>query len=216
MEAGLYQMPRMLGVLLMTPIAGRLSNYVDSRILIAFGIALMMIGYLDMAGFTLEVGWPQMLPSFLMTGAGMSFMFGPMSAVVMRTVPLDLLTAAASLYTLGRRIGDNMGYALVASLIEQRTAVHRVRLVDHVTPFDRGTHQFLDGLAGRLSMGSGLPPGVAEDSALKLLDGTIMRQATMLAYNDVFWLMGMIFVLAVPFLFLLSGSRHRPAARRAS
>ena len=69
----------------------------------------------------------------------------------------------------------------------------------------------LDGLTARLATGSGLPPGVAEESALKLLDGTVNRHATMMAYNDVFWMMGMLFVLCVPFLLLL-GSRARHAA----
>jgi DHA2 family multidrug resistance protein len=207
MDSGLFQAPRMLIMLIVTPIAGRLYNYMDSRLLIGMGIALMMIGYRDMSGLNLEAGWAQMLPSFLLTGAGMSFMFGPMSAVVMRTVPLPLLTAASSLYTLGRRIGGNMGYAFVASQIDHRAAVHRARLVDHVTPYDISTAQTLDGLTGRLAA-HGLPPGVAEDSALKLLDGTVNQHATMLAYNDIFWLMGMIFVLSLPFLLLLGGSRN--------
>jgi DHA2 family multidrug resistance protein len=209
MDSGLFQMPRMLIMFIVTPIAGRLYNYIDSRLLIGCGIGLMMIGYLDMAGFTLEVGWVQMMPSFLLTGAGMSFMFGPMSAAVMRAVPLPLLTAASSLYTLGRRIGGNMGYALVASQIDHRAAFHRARLVEHVTPYDVSTTQALDGLTGRLAAGGGLPPGLAEDSALKLLDGTVNRHATMLAYNDIFWLMGMLFVFGVPFLLLLGGRGRR-------
>jgi DHA2 family multidrug resistance protein len=100
-----------------------------------------------------------------------------------------------------------MGYAFVASQIDHRAAVHRARLVDHVTPYDISTAQTLDGLTGRLAA-HGLPPGVAEDSALKLLDGTVNQHATMLAYNDIFWLMGMIFVLSLPFLLLLGGSRN--------
>jgi MFS family permease len=87
-------------MLIVIPIAGRLYNYVDTRLLVGCGVALMVIGYLDMSGFTPEVGLPQMLPSFLLTGAGMAFMFGPLSAVVMRTVPLTMITAASSLYTL--------------------------------------------------------------------------------------------------------------------
>ncbi len=142
----------------------------------------------------------------------MAFMFGPMSVVVMRTVPLPLLTAASSLYTLGRRIGGNVGYAFVASQIDQRSAMHRARLVDHVTPYDVSTSQVRDGLTGRLATGSGLPPGVAEDSALKLLAGAVNRHAAMLAYNDIFWLMGMLFVLSVPFLLLL-GRRSRQAEK---
>ncbi len=208
MDSGIFQMPRMLSVLIVTPIIGRLYNYIDSRLLISCGVGLMMIGYLDMAGFTLDVGLPQMLPSFLLTGAGMAFMFGPMSTVVMQTIPLTMLTAASSLYTLGRRIGGNVGYAFVASQIEQRAALHRARLVDHVTPYDVSTTQTLDGLAGGIATSGGLPPGVAEDSALKLLDGLVTRQATMLAYNDIFWLMGMVFILGVPFLLLLGKRRQ--------
>jgi DHA2 family multidrug resistance protein len=214
MDSGLLQMPRMLIMLVVTPIAGRLYNYIDSRLMIGFGIGLMMIGYLDMAGFTLEVGWTHMLRGFLLTGAGMSFMFGPMSAVVMRTVPLPLLTAAASLYTLGRRVGGNVGYAFVASQISHRAAFHHARLADHLTPYNVSTNQALAGLSGRLTVSSGLPPGVAEDSAIKLLNGAVHRQATMMAYNDVFWLMGMLFVLCLPFLLMLSGSPSRSTRRQ--
>jgi DHA2 family multidrug resistance protein len=208
MDSGIFQSPRMLIMLIVTPIAGRLYNYVDSRLLVGCGVALMVIGYLDMSGFTLEVGLPQMLPSFLLTGAGMSFMFGPLSAVVMRTVPLTMIAAASSLYTLGRRIGGNIGYAFVASQVEHRALLHRARLIDHLTPYNATINQALDGLTGRLATGSGLPPGVAEDSAIKLLDVTVNRHASMLAYNDIFWLMGMMFVIGVPFLLLLGGRRQ--------
>ena len=153
---------------------------------------------------TLDVGLTQLLPGMLLTGAGMSFMFGPMSAVVMRTIPLPLLTAASSLYTLFRRIGGNIGYAFVASQVAHRAAFHRARLIDHLSPYDTATTQAFDGLTGRLA-GSGLPPGVAEDSALQLLNGTVNRHATIMAYNDVFWMMGMLFVVSFPFLMLLSG-----------
>jgi DHA2 family multidrug resistance protein len=211
MDSGILQLPRVLIMLVVTPIIGRLYNYMDSRLLVSFGIALMMWGYLEMARFNLEVGWWQMLPSFLLTGAGMSFMFGPMSAVVMRTVPLVLLTAASSLFTLGRRIGGNIGYAFVASQVEHRSAFHRARLVDHVTPYDVNTAQTIDGLTGRLAADSGLAPGIAEDSALKLLDGTVNRHAAMMAYNDVFWLMGMLFIFTIPCLFLMSRGSGRTA-----
>jgi DHA2 family multidrug resistance protein len=152
----------------------------------------------------------------LLTGAGMSCMFGTMSAVVMRTVPRPSLTAASGLYTLARRVGGNIGYALVASQVAHRTAFHRARLVDHLTPYDPDTSQALENLAGRFA-GSGLPPGVATDSALKLLDGTVNRHATMMAYNDVFWMMGMLFVLGLPFLLLLGGrAPSSPPARSQS
>ena len=73
------------------------------------------------------------------------------------------------------------------------------------------TTQVFDGLTGQLASHV-LLPGVAEDSALKLLGGTVQRQATMMAYNDVFWMMGRCFVFCLPFLLFL-GRRTRSPVR---
>ena len=213
-DSGLIQMPRTLIVIAVAPIAGLLYTRVDSRVVIGFGIVLIMIGYFQMAHFNLDVGGMQMLPAFLVGGAGLALTFSTMSAAAMRTMPPQRFTAASGLYTLGRRIGGNIGYAFVAGQVTHRTTFHRARLVDHLTLYDAGTTQTLEGLAGRLATG-GLPPGIAEDSALKLLDGTVNRHATMMAYNDIFWMMGMLFVLCLPFLFLLGG-RASASSRTAS
>jgi DHA2 family multidrug resistance protein len=194
----------------MAPIVGRLYKWVDSRLLIGSGIALTMLGYFSLSHLTLEVGLVQMLPGLLLTGAGMAVMFSVMSAAVMRTIPPPLLAAATGLYTLSRRIGGNIGYAFVVTQLTHRATFHRMRLVEHVTPYDTPTVQSFDTLISTM-MASGLPPGVAEAHALKLLNGTVTSQATMMAYNDVFWLMGMLFVLSLPFLLLL-GSRHQQPA----
>jgi DHA2 family multidrug resistance protein len=211
MDSGLIQLPRSLIMLVVTPIAGRMYNFVDSRLMIGGGITLMMIGYLDLAGLTLEASRSALLPGLLLTGAGMSFMFGTMSAAVMRSVPLPLMTAASSLFTLGRRVGGNVGYAFVASQVDHRTAFHRARLAEYVTPYDLNTSLRLDDLSGSLAAGSGLAPGVAEESAVKLLDHTVNRHAAIMAYDDVFWMMGMLFLVSIPFLLLLGSGRQKKA-----
>ncbi len=49
LDSSLIQMPRMLIMFVVTPIAGRLYNYVDGRLLIGAGVAMMMLGYFDLA-----------------------------------------------------------------------------------------------------------------------------------------------------------------------
>jgi len=213
LDSSLLQMPRFLIMLVVTPITGRLYGRMDNRWLIGSGIGLMMLGYGDWAHLALDAGPQRLLPGMLLTGAGSACMFGTMSAVVMGTIPRSLLPAAAGLYTLARRIGGNMGYALVASQLSHRTAIHRAHLVEHLTPYDPRVAHMLDGVTEGLA-GRGLAPGLATDSALRMLDGTVTRQATMLAYNDVFWLLGMLFVLTVPLLLLLQGRAPRPAPAR--
>jgi len=65
----------------------------------------------------------------------------------MRAIPPALLAAASGIYTLSRRIGGNMGYALVANQIVHRTAFHRARLLDHLTPYDGRLTQAIDNLS---------------------------------------------------------------------
>jgi len=38
----------------------------------------------------------------------------------------------------------------------------------------------------------------------------VNRHATMMAYNDVFWMMGMLFVVGLPFLMMLGGRTLHP------
>jgi DHA2 family multidrug resistance protein len=98
--------------------------------------------------------------------------------------------------------------------------MHRIYLSEHLTSYDGGTQHALDSLSGRLTS-SGLPPGVAEENALKLLDSGVALQAKMMAYNDVFWLMGMLFLLGLPLLIPITNRVRRqksasgaPAAHR--
>jgi hypothetical protein len=52
--------------------------------------------------------------------------------------------------------------------------------------------------------GRGADTATAHDMALNLLDGAVMRQAAMLAYNHVFLLVASIFLLTLPLIFLLN------------
>lgn len=208
MDSGLIQMPRMLVMILIAPVAGRLFGKVDSRLLILVGISFMMMGYFYMAGFTLDVGYWDIFPGMVLTGTGMAFTFSVMSATCMQTIPPALLTAASGLYTLSRRIGGNIGYALVATQIPHRATLHRSYLMEHLTPYDDRTMNAVEGMTGLL-VSRGLSLGEASQSALKLLDGNVHRQATMIAYNDMFWMMGGLFVLGLPLLLFIGGRIQR-------
>jgi DHA2 family multidrug resistance protein len=207
LDAGFVLLPQALTLVILAPLAGRLYTRLDSRLLVGGGMGMIMLGYFHMARLNLHVDAVHLIPGLLLTGAGMAIMLTVLTTAAMRTMPIALLPMASSLYNLVRRVGGNIGYAFIATEVTHRTAVHRARLIEHVHLYDASTMQNLDGLTGRL-LGSGVAEAVAHNSALQLLAGTVRRQASMLAFNDVFWLMAMLFVLGVPFLLLL-GSRGR-------
>ena len=102
--------------------------------------------------------------------------------------------------------GGNLGYALVATLIERFSVVHQAHLSAHISNLNSAYPAYHATLATRLSRQTG-DPVAAQSQALALVDSLVHRQAAMLAYNDIAWFFGVMFLGTIPFLFLLSRKR---------
>jgi MFS transporter, DHA2 family, multidrug resistance protein len=201
-QAGMVLMPRAAAMLLTMPLVGRLYNVVSPRILIALGIVALILGYWNLGHFTLNVSFFSFLPILVMTGIGMGASMVTMSTVSLSTVARSQMTAASSLFTLSRRISGNIAYAMLATMLARRSQVHRSELVSGISrtnPLFRSTDaQF------RSFLGShGIAPTPSGRSDLAMFDQILNRQATMMAYNDCFWLMAVMLIAVLPFLFLL-------------
>ncbi len=203
-QAGLVLLPRVITLFLLMPVAGWLYNRVDPRIMILFGSAIIIVSYYELASLSLDVGFWNLVPMLLLMGAGMPFMFVTLSTVSLSSVARTDMTDASSLYTLARRIGGNLGYALVATIVERRTTVHRLYLSSHVNIFNEAFHNFSNQVS---SLFGNLSSPAAQQRLLALVNAWLFRQSRMLAYNDVSLAMGAMFVLVLPFVFLLPGQK---------
>jgi DHA2 family multidrug resistance protein len=205
-EAGWVLFPRAVTLFLVMPIAGWLFNHVNSRLLIAVGVGLTYWGFHQLAHLSLDAGFWDLAPIMLLMGAGMPCIFVTLSTVSLRAVRREDMTAATGLYTLARRVGGNISYALVATFIERFSIIHRSDLVKHVSDFNS---LFLDRqttLTSRLIQ-QGADPVAAQSRALALANAEVNRQATMLAYNDIAWIFGFMFLGTLPLLLLLRARR---------
>jgi DHA2 family multidrug resistance protein len=112
------------------------------------------------------------------------------------------MTNATSLYTLARRVGGNIGYALAATLVARGVQIHRAGLVSHVTAFNPNLEAYARAGAALLAR-AGVPPVHASKTTLALANMAVNHQATMLAYNDVSWVFGLLFLSTIPLALLL-------------
>lgn len=213
-QAGLVLLPRAITLFLAMPLAGRLYNYVDPRLLIAAGVGIIYWSYQQLTHLSTGVGFWNLIPPLLLMGIGMPFMFVTLTTVALSTVRREDMTAAAGFYTLARRVGGNIGYALVATLADRRSTFHRVRLISYIHPLNSAYVATQAALATRLIQQQ-VDPASAQVKALALIDHTVNRQATMLAYNDIAWIMGTMFLGVVPLLFLLPGKNRDQRSRIA-
>ncbi|MGA7619227.1 DHA2 family efflux MFS transporter permease subunit [Candidatus Binatus sp.] len=201
-QAGMVLMPRAVAMLLTMPLVGRLYNHVSPRILIAVGIVALVVGYWELSQFTLTVSFANFLPILVMTGIGMGAAMVTMSTVSLSTINRSQMTGASSLFTLSRRVSGNIAYATLATLLARRSQVHRSELISAVggtNPVFRSA----DAQYRSLLSGYGIASTPSRRPDLAMLDGMVNRQATMMAYNDCFWLMAVMLVAVLPFLFLL-------------
>jgi DHA2 family multidrug resistance protein len=211
-DAGLILGPRAIMLLVCLPVAGRLYKYLDARVLVTIGILITYWSYHGLARLSLAAGFWNLVPILVIMGIGMPFMFVAMSTVSLSTIPRAQMTDASGLITLARRIGGNIGYAVVASLVARGRQVHRIQLMAQITAYNTNLTDFQH-RAANLFARAGLNPGAVQHAGYALLNRLVGRQATMMAYNDVSRIFGWLFLITIP-LALMLPSRKNITRRR--
>lgn len=95
-------------------------------------------------------------------------------------------------------------------IFDQRRSLHRSNLVEHLTVTNPLLQERLSQLQA-LVLERGEGPGRVADQALQLRSDQVGRQASLLAFSDVFQVVGLLFLLALR-LVVLTGVRARGGA----
>ena len=143
-----------------------------------------------MTGWTPDVSQTTIIVNGLVQGAGLGFLFVPLSTVTLGTLPPHQRTEGAGLYNLSRNIGSSVGISVVTSLLTQNTQANHADIVQHVTAANRVFES----------------PAIAQfwnpftDAGRAALDAMITRQAEIIAYIDDFKLLMIATLAVIPLL----------------
>jgi DHA2 family multidrug resistance protein len=214
-QAGLVLMPRALAMFLVMPIVGRLYNHVSPRLLVGCGISLLMYGYWRLAHLDLAVGFWSFAPILVLTGLGMGMAMVTLSTISLSTIPRPQMTGASGLNTLTRREAGNIAYALLATLLSRRTQFHRAMLISNVSDFSNAFQRMDRGLTQSLQ-NYGYNSAAIGGRDLSLISNMINRNATIMAYNDCFYILVPVLLASLLLLPLLPKRGYVPEAEAAS
>ena len=189
--AGLLLAPRGVGTMLAMLIAGRLTNRIDPRIIMAFGVVLLWWSLQRLSSWTPAVDDITLSINTIVQGAGIGFVFVPLNVVAFATLPVRLRYEGTALISLLRNIGSAVGISIFEALQVNGTTVEHSVLAPFASPLNRV-------LESTPQIAQQLSPTSAHGVAL--LEKMVTYQAQVIAYNNDFWLMG---VLALPILLLL-------------
>jgi MFS transporter, DHA2 family, multidrug resistance protein len=204
--AGLVMAPRGLGTMAAMMVAGRLSNKVDARLLMAFGIVLLAWSLYRMTSWTPDVSETTMVVNTMLQGAGLGFVFIPLQVIAFATLDPALRTEGTALLSLLRNVGSAIGISVTGALVTQNEQVEHSILSGYATPLNRA----FEGVASALS------PVTAHGA--QMLDAVINRQAEIIAYNNDWKLMMLLALPMLPLLLLMRGPKRgaTPSAEHAA
>jgi EmrB/QacA subfamily drug resistance transporter len=114
-EAGLYLLPSAAVMLVAGPASGWLGTRFGSRTPLLIGIALVAIGFVQLA-LLHDHPWQVFLNSVL-TGAGIGLAFAAMATLIVDAVPQSQTGVATGMNTIMRSIGGALGAQIAASIV---------------------------------------------------------------------------------------------------
>jgi EmrB/QacA subfamily drug resistance transporter len=119
-ETGLRFLPLTLLILLAAPIAGRLTERVPLRLLLAVGSALIAVGLGLMTQVAADSRWTVLLPGFIIAGLGSGVFNPPRAAAAIATVPEEKVGVGSSVNNTAVQIGLATGIAALGAFFESR------------------------------------------------------------------------------------------------
>lgn len=185
---------------LSAPIAGMASKYVDLRLMLFVGLILFGIGAHLNSLMTADYSFDELFLPQALRGVALMFCFIPINQLALGTLPKEQLKNASGLYNLMRNLGGAIGLSILNTMISTRTSFHYNRLGESVTA---SRQPILDAYAGFVDTFTNLATGSEELSALSMISRITEKQSMLMACNDCFYVISLIFLISaifVPFL----------------
>lgn len=180
-----------VAMLLTAPFAGRLSTKLDPRVMMGIGFAGIAVATYLSTGFTAdwdfwELFWPQVF-----RGVFMMICMIPINNIALGTLPPAEMKNASGLFNLTRNLGGAVGLALINQIMTNRTDLHFDRLREAVNITSSTAMSTITGMEQSLSgLGSN-----AHTAAISRLTGLAQQQSSVMAFNDIFLILTVLFVV---------------------
>lgn len=211
-QAGMLMVPAALTTAFMMPIIGRLlQKGVKQQYLVATGMAIFFVysfwGYRILTPNTSEDAFFWML---ITRGAGLGLLFIPITTLSLSTLKGQEIGQGAAFTGMMRQLGGSFGVAAISTFISSQNIVHRNSLITHLDAQDPLVQQRISGMQHAF-MSKGMAADQALKSAYAAIEGTVTKQSMVLSYMDVFLYLGILFLICIPFMFLVRSKKEKAA-----
>jgi EmrB/QacA subfamily drug resistance transporter len=168
LQAGVRTLPWTLMILVVAPIAGRLSAKVGARLPASTGMLLLGIGLTGLAQLEATSSYSAIWPFFVLCGVGTALAMPTLSAAAMGSIATDKAGVGSGVLNTARQVGGALGIAILTAIATGRITAHWHQFVTTTVPAGlRGQAARLTDLVagGQLKLIGHLGGPIARDAA---------------------------------------------------
>ena len=190
---------------------GQLSQRVQPKYLIAVGAGICAASMYWLTDVNPDIGFWFFAKTRMLIGLGLPLIFIPITAASYYGLKKSQTDNASALLNAARNTGGSIGVSLANNVLAHREQFHQSRLseatVPSSIPFQHAMNQ-----ATHFFAGAGASPGDAKAQAFAWVGQQVSRQASLLAYVDVFWVLMIMALCAIPLALALRNVKLGGAA----
>jgi DHA2 family multidrug resistance protein len=195
--AGLLLTPGGLVTMVMMFVVGNLSSRFQPKYLIMIGAIFCAISMYQLTDVYGDLDFWFFARTRMSLGVGLPLIFIPIIAASYYGIAPNRIDMASALINAARNTGGSIGVSLASNVLNHREQFHQSRLIEHAIPSSQQYQDTLHQVTQYfLAHGSLLPE--AQQQALNWIGQQVQTQASYLAYMDVFWVLTVLSIAAVP------------------
>ena len=208
LQSGALMIPAALTTAFMMPIIGKLlTRGAKQQILVSLGLFIFFIySFWGYKLLTPDTGKDAFFWMLIVRGAGLGLLFIPITSLSLSTLKGPQIGQGAAFTGMMRQLGGSFGVAAITTFIANKSMFYRNDMVAKLDVNSLNVQQRIAGLKASF-VAKGMTPDQALGSAYKILDLSVMKQSTVLAYMDVFLYLGLMFLLCIPFILFIKNKK---------
>jgi MFS transporter, DHA2 family, multidrug resistance protein len=200
-QTGLIILPGAVATAFSMAIVGRLSATVDNRLLIVIGSVFFSIGMWQLSTITALTGSRDLFWPLIWRGLGLGLIFVPLTNLTLLQIEPPDLGQATGLNNFFRQLGGSFSIAAMASLLTRFVSQEHSILASQVSAYSPVAQGRLAVITQGM-MSRGMDAQSAHGAALSAIDGQILLQANVIAFEKIYLLSGLLLLAALPLLLL--------------
>jgi DHA2 family multidrug resistance protein len=188
------------------PFVPKLVELVEARLVLAIGLGIFVISCFMNATLTYNNAGNQFVLSQVVRAIGQPVMVVAVSYIATSGIQKEQAESASSIFNIIRTVAATLGSSILGTLLTHREQFHSSRLVETVSMYNEQTQHRIQQLNQFFTTKLG-DPNITQSQAEKVLGQSVHRQASIMAYSDCFYFIGMGLVLSGLIILVLRKSR---------